>query len=107
LGASDLGKVAFAPKRQAWEQWYVLDFGKHVAFKSIHSPDRFLSARDDNSVSLANEPQAWEQWTPHKNSDSTWSFFSYHGTWLSSNQNGSASQVKRLDYWEQFSMETW
>ena len=78
-----------------------------VVFKSIHSPDRFLSARSDKSVALIGKALEWEQWTPYKNNDSTWSFLSYHRTWLSSWPDESARLVDDRGKWEQFRMETW
>ena len=100
-------KADLAPSRQAWEQWYVEDWGGKVVFKAIHSPGRFLSANLDGSVTLVDRPQAWEQWAPFHNGDDSWSFLSCHGTWLSGNEDGSVGLVAECDEWEHFFLERW
>lgn len=100
-------KADFSPNKQAWEQWYIEDWGGKVVFKAIHSPGRFLSANPDNRVDLVDRPQAWEQWLPFKNHDGSWSFLSHHGTWLSGCNDGSACLVVKCDSWEHFYLERW
>ena len=100
-------KADFAPRRQAWEQWYVEDWEGKVVFKAIHSPGRFLTANPDKGEGLVDKWQEWEQWVPFKNADNTWSFLSHHGTWLSSFPDGNISLVYECDMWEHFNLERW
>ena len=100
-------RVDLSNQRQAWEQWYLEDWGGKVVFKAIHSPGRFLRANPDNRVDLVDRPQSWEQYVPFKNKDGSWSFLSFHGTWLSAREDGSISLVKNCDSWEHFYLERW
>jgi hypothetical protein len=104
-------KADFAPHCQAWEQWYVEDLGGKVAFKAIHSPNRFLTANPEVSIfksaRLVDKPQEREHWIPFKNSDNTWSFLSHFGTWLSASPEGKIGLVHKCDLRERFSLEIW
>ena len=100
-------KVDMVPTRQAWENWYIEDWGGKVVFKAIHTPGRFLRAHPDGGVDLVDRPQDWETWKPFKNNDGSWSFLSVHGRWLSARQDGSVCSVNDCDAWEHFWLEWW
>lgn len=100
-------KVDMVPTRQAWENWYIEDWGGKVVFKAIHEPGRFLRAHPDGGVDLVDRPQDWESWKPFKNNDGSWSFLSAHGKWLSARQDGSVCSVNDCDAWEHFWLEWW
>ncbi|CAO4377232.1 unnamed protein product [Caenorhabditis nigoni] len=95
---------------QAWEHWYVEDWGCKVVFKAIHSPGRFLRALPCGNVDLVpthpNECTAL-LWRPFKNPDGSWSFLSTYGTWLSGHENGSVCCQWECKSWEKFTLPWW
>jgi len=104
---NDEWKVDMVNQREAWENWYVEDWGGKVVFKAIHSPGRFLRAHPDKRVDLVDRPQAWETWKPFKNGDGSWSFLSLHGHWLSAHDDGYVCTKDLCDAWEHFWLERW
>lgn len=100
-------KVDMAPKAQAWEHWYVEDWGGRVVFKASHSPGRYLRAYPNSTVDLAARPQKWETWTPYKNSDGSWCFLSAHERFLSAFPDGSVTTMEKCQGWEHFWLGRW
>lgn len=86
----------------------VEDWEGKIILKSIHSPLSFLRADQNGEVDLADRPRGWETWIPFENaSDGSWSFLSYHGTWLSANKDNTLKLSLECQESEHFFLECW
>lgn len=62
-----------------------------VTIKSSQAPPGFLTSATSDSVKLFKDPNNASEFSAIKNSDSSYSFLSIHGTWLSAASNAQVS----------------